>query len=60
MSVKSANSKHEPQSAVCYEYLVSKMQRGELVAGMSVTEQGLADELGISRTPARSSTSVGR
>ena len=46
-------SKHEPQSAVCYEYLVSKMQRGELVSGMSVTEQGVADELGISRTPAR-------
>ena len=39
-------SKHEPQSAVCYEYLVSKMQRGELVPGMSVTEQGVADELG--------------
>ena len=53
MSVKSVKSKHEPQSAVCYEYLVSKMQRGELVAGMSVTEQGLADELGISRTPVR-------
>lgn len=53
MSVKSAKSKHEPQSAVCYDYLVSKMQRGELVGGMSVTEQGLADELGISRTPAR-------
>jgi DNA-binding GntR family transcriptional regulator len=29
------------------------MQRGELVSGMSVTEQGVADELGISRTPAR-------
>ncbi len=53
MSLKSVKSKHEPQSAVCYEYLVSKMQKGELVAGMSVTEQGLADELGISRTPAR-------
>jgi DNA-binding GntR family transcriptional regulator len=46
-------SNHEPQSAVCYEYLVSKMQRGELVSGMSITEQGVADELGISRTPAR-------
>ena len=46
-------SNHEPQSAVCYEYLVSKMHRGELVSGMSITEQGVADELGISRTPAR-------
>jgi len=53
MDPKSNKSKHEPQSAVCYEYLVSKMQRGELVSGMSVTEQGVADELGISRTPAR-------
>ena len=53
MDPKSTKSKHEPQSAVCYEYLVSKMQRGELVSGMSVTEQGVADELGISRTPAR-------
>lgn len=53
MSVKSNKSNHEPQSLVCYEYLVSKMQRGELVSGMSITEQGLADELGISRTPAR-------
>ena len=53
MDPKSNESKHEPQSAVCYEYLVSKMQRGELVSGMSVTEQGVADELGISRTPAR-------
>ncbi len=53
MSVKTNKSKHEPQSAVCYEYLISKMQRGELVSGMSVTEQGVADELGISRTPAR-------
>ena len=53
MDPKSDKSKHEPQSAVCYEYLVSKMQRGELVSGMSVTEQGVADELGISRTPAR-------
>jgi DNA-binding GntR family transcriptional regulator len=53
MDPKLNKSKHEPQSAVCYEYLVSKMQRGELVSGMSVTEQGVADELGISRTPAR-------
>jgi DNA-binding GntR family transcriptional regulator len=53
MGPKLNKSKHEPQSAVCYEYLVSKMQRGELVSGMSVTEQGVADELGISRTPAR-------
>ena len=53
MDPKLTKSKHEPQSAVCYEYLVSKMQRGELVSGMSVTEQGVADELGISRTPAR-------
>ena len=53
MDPKVNKSKHEPQSAVCYEYLVSKMQRGELVSGMSVTEQGVADELGISRTPAR-------
>jgi len=53
MDPKSNKSKYEPQSAVCYEYLVSKMQRGELVSGMSVTEQGVADELGISRTPAR-------
>ena len=53
MSVKSAKSKHEPQSAVCYDYLVSKMQRGDLIGGMSVTEQGLAGELGISRTPVR-------
>ena len=53
MGVKSNKSKHEPQSTVCYEYLISKMQRGELVSGMSVTEQGVADELGISRTPAR-------
>ena len=53
MSVKSANSKHEPQSAICYQYLISKMQRGELISGMSITEQGVADELGISRTPVR-------
>ena len=53
MGPKLNKSKHEPQSAVCYEYLVSKMQRGELVSGMSVTEQGVADALGISRTPAR-------
>ena len=53
MDPKLNKSKHEPQSAVCYEYLVSKMQRGELVSGMSVTEQGVANELGISRTPAR-------
>ena len=53
MSVKSAKTKHEPQSAVCYDYLVSKMQRGDLIGGMSVTEQGLAGELGISRTPVR-------
>jgi DNA-binding GntR family transcriptional regulator len=53
MDPKLNKGKHEPQSAVCYEYLVSKMQRGELVSGMSVTEQGVADELGISRTPAR-------
>jgi DNA-binding GntR family transcriptional regulator len=53
MSVKTNKSKQEPQSTVCYEYLISKMQRGELVSGMSVTEQGVADELGISRTPAR-------
>ena len=53
MSVESAKSKHEPQSAICYQYLVSKMQSGELISGMSVTEQGVADELGISRTPAR-------
>ncbi|MAW24713.1 MAG: GntR family transcriptional regulator [Gammaproteobacteria bacterium] len=53
MNVKSAKSKHEPQSAICYDYLVSKMQRGDLIGGMSVTEQGLAGELGISRTPVR-------
>lgn len=53
MRANSNKSNHEPQSAVCYEYLVSKMQRGELVSGMSITEQGVADELGISRTPAR-------
>ena len=41
------------QSVVCYEHLIAQMQRGELVSGMSVTEQGVADELGISRTPAR-------
>ena len=53
MGANSNKSNHEPQSAVCYDYLVSKMQRGELVSGMSITEQGVADELGISRTPAR-------
>ena len=53
MGVTANKIKYEPHSAACYEYLVTKMQRGELVSGMSVTEQGLADELGISRTPAR-------
>ena len=46
-------SNQEPQSTVCYDFLLSKMQRGELGPGMSVTEQGVAGELGISRTPVR-------
>lgn len=53
MDGKSIKCKYEPQSAICYKYLISRMQRGELVSGMSMTEQGVADELGISRTPAR-------
>ena len=53
MSVNFDKSNQTPQSAVCYDHLLSKMQRGDLVSGMSVTEQGVAGELGISRTPVR-------
>ena len=53
MTTPPEKNKQEPQSVVCYEHLIAQMQRGELVSGMSVTEQGVADELGISRTPAR-------
>lgn len=53
MTTPPKKNKQEPQSVVCYEHLIAQMQRGELVSGMSVTEQGVADELGISRTPAR-------
>ena len=53
MNVDFQKSNQTPQSAVCYDYLLSKMQGGDLVSGMSVTEQGVAGELGISRTPVR-------
>jgi DNA-binding GntR family transcriptional regulator len=53
MKSKFDKSNQEPQSTVCYDFLLSKMQQGELVSGMSVTEQGVAVELGISRTPVR-------
>ena len=53
MDLRAIKSKQEPQSLVCYEHVLTKIHRGELVSGTLITEQGLANELGISRTPAR-------
>ena len=52
MDLRSTKSKQEPQSLVCYEHVRQKCT-WELASGTLITEQGLANELGISRTPAR-------